>query len=164
MSGPFTGTLPMTWPRTEAQVPINVGDADYDPLFPFGWGLRTDSARDRIAAAVTAIGAANGHPAVRPALQALDHALARTERTGNATRSAALLRPLGAALAALDRAPADTTATQEAIVSVARDLAQARVTAGTADADWARLIANADHALLTGNAETAFTLLTQVIA
>ena len=41
-SQPFTGTLPMTWPRTEAQVPINVGDADYDPLFAFGWGLRTD--------------------------------------------------------------------------------------------------------------------------
>ena len=31
----------MTWPRSEAQVPINVGDADYQPLFPFGWGLRT---------------------------------------------------------------------------------------------------------------------------
>ena len=41
-SQPFTGTLPMTWPRTEAQVPINVGDEDYDPLFAFGWGLRTD--------------------------------------------------------------------------------------------------------------------------
>ena len=41
-SQPFTGTLPMTWPRTEAQVPINVGDADYDPLFAFGWGLSTD--------------------------------------------------------------------------------------------------------------------------
>jgi beta-glucosidase len=38
---PFTGRLSMTWPRTEAQVPINVGDADYRPLFPFGWGLRT---------------------------------------------------------------------------------------------------------------------------
>jgi len=41
-SQPFTGTLPMTWPRSEAQVPINVGDEDYDPLFAFGWGLRTD--------------------------------------------------------------------------------------------------------------------------
>lgn len=39
---PFTGKLPMTWPRTEAQVPINIGDANYDPLFPYGWGLRTD--------------------------------------------------------------------------------------------------------------------------
>ena len=38
---PFTGKLPMTWPRTEAQVPINIGDSDYDPLFPYGWGLRT---------------------------------------------------------------------------------------------------------------------------
>jgi beta-glucosidase len=37
----FTGRLPMTWPRSEDQVPINVGDADYDPLFPYGFGLRT---------------------------------------------------------------------------------------------------------------------------
>jgi beta-glucosidase len=38
---PFTGRLPVTWPRTVAQEPINVGDAHYDPLYPFGWGLRT---------------------------------------------------------------------------------------------------------------------------
>jgi beta-glucosidase len=38
---PFTGKLPVTWPRTLDQEPINVGDADYDPLYPFGWGLRT---------------------------------------------------------------------------------------------------------------------------
>lgn len=38
---PFTGTLPITWPRTLDQEPINVGDADYDPLYPFGYGLRT---------------------------------------------------------------------------------------------------------------------------
>jgi beta-glucosidase len=37
----FTGKLPMTWPRTLAQEPINVGDADYDPLYPYGYGLRT---------------------------------------------------------------------------------------------------------------------------
>jgi beta-glucosidase len=24
-----------------AQEPINVGDANYHPLYPFGWGLRT---------------------------------------------------------------------------------------------------------------------------
>ncbi len=36
----FTGKLPMTWPRTLAQEPINVGDANYDPLYPFGYGLR----------------------------------------------------------------------------------------------------------------------------
>jgi beta-glucosidase len=38
---PFTGRLPVTWPRSLAQEPINVGDASYDPLFPYGWGLRT---------------------------------------------------------------------------------------------------------------------------
>ena len=30
---PFTGKLPVTWPRTVAQEPINVGDAGYDPLY-----------------------------------------------------------------------------------------------------------------------------------
>jgi len=34
-----TGKLPMTWPRTMQQIPINVGDATYDPLYPFGYGL-----------------------------------------------------------------------------------------------------------------------------
>ena len=34
-----TGKLPVSWPRSMAQVPINVGDATYDPLFPFGFGL-----------------------------------------------------------------------------------------------------------------------------
>jgi len=34
-----TGKLPMTWPRTMDQIPINVGDEDYDPLFAYGHGL-----------------------------------------------------------------------------------------------------------------------------
>jgi beta-glucosidase len=34
-----TGKLPVSWPRTMAQVPINVGDAKYDPLFAYGFGL-----------------------------------------------------------------------------------------------------------------------------
>jgi beta-glucosidase len=38
---PFTGRLPVSWPRTLDQEPINVGDANYDPLFPYGYGLRT---------------------------------------------------------------------------------------------------------------------------
>ena len=38
---PYTGKLPVTWPRTVAQEPINIGDRDYDPLFRFGHGLRT---------------------------------------------------------------------------------------------------------------------------
>ena len=34
-----TGKLPFTWPRSMAQIPMNTGDASYDPLFPFGFGL-----------------------------------------------------------------------------------------------------------------------------
>jgi beta-glucosidase len=40
----YTGKLPVTWPRTLAQEPINVGDANYDPLFPYGYGLTTRGA------------------------------------------------------------------------------------------------------------------------
>jgi beta-glucosidase len=96
---PFTGRLSMSWPRTAGQVPINVGDASYDPLFPFGWGLSAKGGRVL------------------------------------------------------------SSATE---VSAARDRAQAAVIAGTADADWARLIAEADHALLTGDVGAALTLLARV--
>jgi beta-glucosidase len=34
-----SGTLPRTWPANMAQIPINVGDANYAPLYPFGFGL-----------------------------------------------------------------------------------------------------------------------------
>jgi beta-glucosidase len=34
-----TGKLSFSWPRSTAQIPVNVGDAKYDPLFPFGFGL-----------------------------------------------------------------------------------------------------------------------------
>ncbi|WOG98219.1 hypothetical protein DCAR_0417560 [Daucus carota subsp. sativus] len=37
----FTGKLPRTWFKTVDQLPMNVGDAHYDPLFPFGFGLST---------------------------------------------------------------------------------------------------------------------------
>jgi beta-glucosidase len=34
-----TGRLPVTWPRSMDQIPINQGDGKPDPLFPFGFGL-----------------------------------------------------------------------------------------------------------------------------
>jgi beta-glucosidase len=76
---PFTGRLSHTWPRNAGQEPINVGDAEYDPLYPFGWGLRTDApkgelatARDRAQTAV--VSDRTGVPAGAAAL------LARAER------------------------------------------------------------------------------------
>ncbi|CAL9000503.1 unnamed protein product [Prunus brigantina] len=38
----FSGKLPRTWFKTVDQLPMNVGDRHYDPLFPFGFGLTTD--------------------------------------------------------------------------------------------------------------------------
>jgi len=35
----FTGKLSHTWPRNIGQVPINIGDSSYDPLFAYGYGL-----------------------------------------------------------------------------------------------------------------------------
>nr|WJM00640.1 1,3-beta-glucanase 1 [Lilium hybrid cultivar] len=37
----FTGKLPRTWFKSVDQLPMNVGDKHYDPLFPFGFGLTT---------------------------------------------------------------------------------------------------------------------------
>jgi beta-glucosidase len=34
-----TGRLGHSWPRSMSQVPINVGDPGYDPLYPYGYGL-----------------------------------------------------------------------------------------------------------------------------
>jgi beta-glucosidase len=65
---PFTGQLPVTWPRSQEQLPINVGDASYDPQFPYGWGL------------TTLTGAPRGDAAT---LRALGAAAASAERTGS---------------------------------------------------------------------------------
>ncbi|MFF5296009.1 glycoside hydrolase family 3 protein [Paractinoplanes globisporus] len=45
---PFTGRLSVSWPRSVDQVPINVGDKNYHPLYPFGWGLRTGGGHSQL--------------------------------------------------------------------------------------------------------------------
>ncbi|XP_021296287.1 uncharacterized protein LOC110425675 [Herrania umbratica] len=39
----FSGMLPRTWFKAVDQLPMTVGDSHYDPLFPLGFGLKTDS-------------------------------------------------------------------------------------------------------------------------
>jgi len=41
----FTGKLARTWFKSVDQLPMNVGDPHYDPLFPFGFGLTTNSTK-----------------------------------------------------------------------------------------------------------------------
>ncbi|MDP9422779.1 MAG: exo 1,3/1,4-beta-D-glucan glucohydrolase [Pseudomonadota bacterium] len=36
----FKGKLSYSWPKRADQTPLNVGDASYDPLFAFGYGLK----------------------------------------------------------------------------------------------------------------------------
>jgi beta-glucosidase len=42
----FTVKLARTWLKTLDQLPMNVGDPHYDPLFPFGFGLTTKSTKN----------------------------------------------------------------------------------------------------------------------
>ncbi len=146
---PFTGRLSMTWPRAADQVPINVGDADYRPLYPYGWGLRTDAGRARLAEA------AGPHPeaAVRAALAA------RHWRPDGAVRTDART------LAVLVRAVHATrhAAVRDAVLSVLRDAAQAAVVAGAAPAGWAASLAEADRAQVAGDHRRASTLLLRVV-
>jgi len=140
---PFTGRLPVTWPATVAQVPINVGDRAYRPLYPYGWGLRTDSGRDRLQAA------AGRHPAA--AVRAL-LAPGHWQRDGSLRTDAATLR-LAARAASASKAG-------DAVLSVLRDAAQARVVAGHGGRDWAARLADADA---TGSPGRAAGLLRSVI-
>ncbi len=146
---PFTGRLSMTWPRSADQVPINVGDADYRPLYLYGWGPRTDAGRARLA------GAAGRHPeaAVRAALAA------RHWRPDGAVRTdARTLAVLGRALHATRHA-----AVRDAVLSVLRDAAQAAVVAGAPPAGWAASLAEADRAEVAGDRRRASTLPRRVV-
>jgi len=42
----FRGRLSFSWPRSPDQTPLNIGDPDYNPLFPFGYGLDYAHPRD----------------------------------------------------------------------------------------------------------------------
>ena len=40
MNYDFVGKLSFSWPRTVSQTALNRNDPSYDPLFPYGFGLR----------------------------------------------------------------------------------------------------------------------------
>ncbi|KAL6125473.1 hypothetical protein ACLB2K_073530 [Fragaria x ananassa] len=50
----FSGKLPRTWFRSVDQLPMNIGDPHYDPLFPFGFGLETESVKELVARSTSA--------------------------------------------------------------------------------------------------------------
>ncbi|WP_231619083.1 glycoside hydrolase family 3 N-terminal domain-containing protein [Nonomuraea sp. SBT364] len=149
---PYTGRLPFTWFRSVAQIPINVGDASYDPLFPYGWGLRTDSGRERLKAVRDRL--ARGDALSKAAAAVLTAAtLGRNWNADGTVRDTrAVLRAVETTAALLERSRTDTFAQGDAVVSVARDLAQA---AGGQPG----LQALADHELASGELRKAVELL-----
>ncbi|KAF1890688.1 hypothetical protein Lal_00013283 [Lupinus albus] len=44
----FTGKLARTWFKSVDQLPMNFGDHHYDPLYPFGFGLKTKSGNGQL--------------------------------------------------------------------------------------------------------------------
>lgn len=156
---PFTGTLPLTWPASPEQVPVNVGDATYDPAYAYGWGLRTDAARARLVALTADLDGSSAEAA-----QALlDAAVWDGDTIGDADVAWPLLTDLAETLAGQDEAD---LAHAEVVVSLARDVAQAAVVSGaastTATGGAQRGIADAEHLLWAGDAAGAVTLLGQV--
>jgi beta-glucosidase len=140
---PFTGRLPVTWPMSAAQVPINVGDAHYRPLYPYGWGLRTDPGRARLLAVPPS-----------PAVAALSNPR-NWDRSGGLRVTASTLRLAAEAV----RVPA----AREAVLSVVRDAAQARALSGRGGPEWARELALADQAQQAGSATKALAHLRAVL-
>ena len=165
---PFTGRLPMTWPTTIDQEPINVGDPTYDPRFPFGWGLRTAPASPRRAALQAArdeLATISGDAHVTAAVAALDDLLAAPlwSAGGAPLDAAAIDARLQTAANELALTDAASFKQQDGVVSIARDIAQsAVVAAGGPNAVSSPLIGDADVALLEGHPDVAVQKLTQV--
>jgi beta-glucosidase len=162
---PFTGRLPETWAKAESQLPINVGDANYDPLYAYGWGLRTDNPRGRLQSVHDQLEKVKGDADAAAAVKALDKALHAEFWNGdgsvrNARQVLAAVQDISAVLA---RSSKDTYAQDDLVVSVARDLVQSAVMSGGPAAMplTATLTSNAEHALLVGRPDQAVSMLTQ---
>jgi beta-glucosidase len=172
---PYTGRLPDSWPRSMAQEPINIGDANYDPLYPFGWGLRTDAARPRLQAARDALAAVLRKPPrhasfvdlirLRLAIASLDQGLSRSawNADGSVRNEPLVIASVTGASALLDGSSLPVKAQFDPLVSVVRDLVQARMVAkaGTPAATQASaLTGNAEQELLGGHPYRAVRQLT----
>jgi len=60
----FRGKLPYSWPRASDQTAVNVGDANYDPLFAYGFGLTFADKGELAALPETRAGVAAADPGV----------------------------------------------------------------------------------------------------
>ena len=163
---PFTGRLPETWAKLvdTTTTPLNVGDTNYDPLYPYGWGLRTDSAKTRVTTVRDSLATEHGIVAKigaqsLTALLAPDH----WNNDGSVRNPISAFVLLALASPAVSGTSTSAEANANLLVSVARDIAQDAVVASGANAmaKTAALTANAEHDLLVGNPTRALSELLQ---
>ena len=156
---PFSGRLPVTWAKSEAQQPINVGDATYDPQYPFGWGLTTqaaarenvsDTRKDLLRKAPLDLN-------VQLAAAHLDQALKVKDWSGAQATTA--LTALGQAAKYLQLTKADTFNQDDAVVTGARWIAQDQI-GQNLDEATSKLTADAEHLALSGDLTNAIAKLT----
>ena len=154
---PFSGRLPVSWPRTEDQQPLNVGDASYDPQYPFGWGLSTQAAaRQALTDARNSLLRKHDPYAVAAAATA---SAALGIRDWSGPQATVALAAAARSAAFLERTKADTFAEDDAVVGVARWIAQNHI-GQNLDESASKLVSDADHALLSGQLSTAVAKLT----
>ncbi len=161
-NAPFTGQLPQTWPSSLGQEPINVGDSQLQPGVPVRLGPAHELGPRRHVVGRPGPGRRRRSHRAAERLRRLagQHRLWR--RDGSARDPRALLRALRRAVGGLHGA---SFAQQEAVLAVARDVAQAQIIAdGGPDATTSPLVADADQALVSGDPHTALALLTRAAA
>jgi beta-glucosidase len=160
---PYSGRLPMTWPKATAQEPINVGDKAYEPLYAYGWGLRTDASKGRLQAARDGFAAAATKPGggapldrfrLNLAVQQLDRTLGAASNwnaDGSVRDAQRVLTGVQNAADLVDDVQLPIDAYLDPLVSVARDVTQAQLVANPGApkaAQAAALTATAESSLL----------------
>ncbi|MEV0801447.1 glycoside hydrolase family 3 N-terminal domain-containing protein [Kribbella sp. NPDC050281] len=154
---PFTGRLPVTWPRAEAQEPLNVGDASYDPQYPYGWGLTTQAtARQKLTEARNTLLQKHDPYALAAAVAA---SVALQAKDWSGPQATVALAALTQSAMYLERTKADSFTEGDAVVGAARWIAQNHIGQNVTE-PASKLTSDAEHLLLTGQLSAAVSKLT----
>ncbi len=141
------------------QEPLNVGDAAYDPQYPYGWGLTTQAAaRQQLATAQKELLRKGSRDAqALAAVVSIELALRVKDWSGPQAPSA--LAALGQAGKFLQKSKVDSFNEDDAVVAAARWIAQDQI-GQNLDEATSKLTSDADHLALTGDLSSAIAKLT----
>ncbi|GAA1606203.1 hypothetical protein GCM10009789_70440 [Kribbella sancticallisti] len=147
---PFSGRLPVSWPKAESQQPLNVGDASYDPQYPFGWGLTTQAAarQELLDTKKELLRKGFLSPEVLASVIYIDLALRVKDWSGPQATSA--LAALAQAGKYLQRTKVDSFNDGDAVVAAARWIAQDQI-GQNLDEATSKLTSDAEHLAFNGD-------------